>query len=152
MLSIRSSNIAQARAEVAAMRARNGTNLGGIMKPLSRVGILLVPLLAVGCDVIHGSTTTACTIGTGPSQTCVEVWTNVSTSQSLTTAENECMNNGGVVSNACSRDGADGGCKTTKTSSGVSVSTTVWYFSGVAETVDTEMSNCTQNGGTWLSP
>ena len=122
------------------------------MKRLFLVAVLLIPLLAEGCNVVHGSTTTACTVGTGPSQTCVEVWTNVSTSQSLTTAENECMNNGGVVSNACSRDGADGGCKTTKTSSGVSVSTTVWYFSGVAETVDTEMSNCTQNGGTWLSP
>jgi len=122
------------------------------MKRLSLAGALLVPLLAMGCNVVHGSTTTACTLGTGPSQTCVEVWTNVSTSQSITTAENNCTNNGGVVSSACSHDGADGGCKTTTTSSGVSVSTTVWYFSGVAETVDTEMSNCTQSGGTWLSP
>jgi hypothetical protein len=122
------------------------------MKYLSLVGILLVPLLAVGCNVVHGSTTTACTLGTGPSQTCVEVWTNVSTSQSITTAENDCTNNGGVVSNACSHDGADGGCKTTTTSSGVSVSTTVWSYSGVADTIATEMSNCSQGGGTWLSP
>ena len=122
------------------------------MKPLSRVAVLLVPLLAVGCDVIHGSTTTACTIGTGPSQTCVEVWTNVSTSQTITTAQNDCTNNGGVVSNACSHDGADGGCKKTTTSVGISVSTTVWYYSGAADTVDTETSSCAQNGGTWLSP
>jgi hypothetical protein len=121
------------------------------MKRLSLVGVLLVPLLAVACNV-HGSTTTACTLGTGPSQTCVEVWTNVSTSQSIATAENDCTNNGGVVSNACSHDGADGGCKTTTTSSGVSISTTVWYYSGVAGTVDTEMSNCAQSRGNWLSP
>ena len=122
------------------------------MKRLSLVGVFLVFLLAIGCDVLHGSTTTACTLGTGPSQTCLEVWTNVSTSQIITASENDCTNNGGVVSNACSHDGADGGCKTTKTSSGVSVSTTVWYYSGVAETVDTEMSNCAQSSGTWISP
>ena len=127
-------------------------NLGATMKRLLLVVVLLVPLLAAGCNVVHGSTTTACTVGAGPSQTCVEVWTNVSTSQSIATAENECSAKGGVVSNTCSRDGADGGCKTTTTSSGVSVSTTVWYFSGVAETVDAETSSCAQNGGTWVSP
>jgi hypothetical protein len=57
------------------------------MKHLSLVGVLLVPLLAMGCDVVHGSTTTACTLGTGPSQTCVEVWTNVSTSQIVSSGE-----------------------------------------------------------------
>lgn len=122
------------------------------MNRLSLAGTLLVPLLAMGCNVVHGSTTTACTLGTGPNQTCVEVWTNVSTSQSITTAEDDCTNNGGVISNACLHDGADGGCKTTTTSSGFSVSTTVWYYSGVAETVNTEMSNCAQGGGTWISP
>jgi hypothetical protein len=122
------------------------------MKRLSPVGVLLVVLLAVGCDGLHGSTTTACTLGAGPSQTCVEVWSNVSTSQIIATAESDCTNKGGVVSNACSRDGADGGCQTTTTSSGISASTTVWYYSGSAETVDTEMSNCAQSGGTWLSP
>jgi hypothetical protein len=122
------------------------------MKRFSIVGVLLVPLLAVGCNLVHGSTTTACTLGAGPSQTCVEIWTNVSTSQSITTAENDCTNNGGVLSNACSHAGADGGCKTTTTTSGISVSTTAWYYSGVAETVSAEMSNCTQNGGTWISP
>jgi hypothetical protein len=122
------------------------------MKRLSLLGALFVPLLALGCNVVHGSTTTACTLGTGPSQTCVEVWTNVSTSQSITAAEDNCTNNGGVITNACSHDGADGACKTTTTSSGVSVSTTVWYFSGVADTVDAEMSNCAQSGGAWLAP
>jgi hypothetical protein len=122
------------------------------MKRLSLAGALLVPLLAVGCDVLHGSTTTACTMGTGPNQTCVEVWANLSTSQTIATAQNDCTNNGGVVSNACSHDGADGGCKKTTTSSGISVSTTVWYYSSVADTVDTETSNCAQNGGTWMSP
>jgi len=122
------------------------------MKRLFLVAVLLLPLMAATCNVVHGSTTTACTVGTGPTQTCVEVWTNVSTSQTITAAENECSNNGGVISNACSRDGADGGCKKTTTSSGVSVSTTAWYYSGVAETVDAAMSTCTQNGGTWLSP
>jgi hypothetical protein len=122
------------------------------MKRLSLVGFLLVPLLAAGCNLVHGSTTTACTLGAGPSQTCLEVWTNVSTSQSITTAENDCTNNGGVLSNACSHNGADGGCTKTTTSVGISVSTTAWYYSGVAETVSTEMSNCAQNGGTWVSP
>ena len=153
MLGTRSSNVALSRAQEGRRSAReNRTNLGGTMKRFSLVGVFLVSLLAVGCDVLHGSTTTACTLGTGPSQTCLEVWTNVSTSQSITAAENDCTNNGGVLSNACSHDGADGGCKTTKTSSGVSVSTTVWYYSGVAETVDTEMSNCAQSSGTWISP
>jgi hypothetical protein len=127
-------------------------NLGDTMKHLFRVVILLVPLLVVGCDAIHGSTTTACTVDTGPSQTCVEVWTNVSTSQTITTAQNDCTNSGGVVSNVCSHDGADGGCKKMTTSAGISVSTTVWYYSGAADTVDTETSNCAQNGGAWLSP
>jgi hypothetical protein len=122
------------------------------MKRLSLAGVLLGALSAVGCNALHGSTTTACTVGTGPSQTCVEVWTNVSTSQNITTAENDCVNNGGVVSNTCSHDGADGGCKTTTSSSGVSVSTTVWYYAGVAATVDVEMANCAQAPGTWLAP
>jgi hypothetical protein len=122
------------------------------MKHLFCVVVLLASLLIVGCDAIHGSTTTACTIGAGPSQTCVEVWTNVSTSQTVTTAQNDCTNNGGVVSNVCSHDGADGGCKKTTTSAGISVSTTVWYYSGAADAVDTETSNCAQNGGAWLSP
>ena len=122
------------------------------MKHLLRVVVLLVPLLVVECSAIHGSTTTACTVGTGTSQTCVEVWTNISTSQTITTAENDCANNGGVVSNACSHDGADGGCKKTTTTAGISVSTTVWYYSGVADTVGTETSSCAQNGATWVSP
>lgn len=122
------------------------------MKHLLRVVVLLVPLLGVGCNAIHGSTTTACTAGTGPSQTCLEVWTNISTSQTITTAENDCTNNGGIVSNACSHDGADGGCKKTTTTDGISVSTTVWYYTGVSDTVDTETSSCAQNGGTWVSP
>jgi hypothetical protein len=67
-------------------------------------------------------------------------------------AENDCTNNGGVVSNACSHDGADGGCKKTTTTDGISVSTTVWYYSGVADTVGTETSSCAQNGGNWVSP
>ncbi len=119
---------------------------------LSLVGVLLVFLEAVGCDALHGSTTTACTKGTGASQTCVEVTTNVATSQTLTEAQNECTTNGGVVSNACSHDGADGGCRTTTTSAGISVSTTIWYYSGVADTADTEASSCGQNGGSWLAP
>ena len=122
------------------------------MNPFSRVVVLLIPLLVVGCNAIHGSTTTACTVGTGPSQTCVEIETNISTSQTITTAQNDCVNNGGVVSNACSHDGADGGCKKTSTTAGISVSTTVWYYSGVADTVGTETSSCAQNGGTWVSP
>jgi hypothetical protein len=121
-------------------------------RPFSLAGALLVALVAVGCDVLHGSTTTACTVGTGSSQTCVEVWTNVSTSQTIETAQNDCTNNGGVVSSACPRDGADGGCKTTTTSSGISVSTTIWYYSGVAETAATEASSCGQNAGSWISP
>jgi hypothetical protein len=109
-------------------------------------------MLATGCNVLHGSTTTACTLGTGPSQTCIEVWSNVSTSQSITTAESDCANNGGVVSDACSRDGVDGGCRKATTTAGITVSTTVWYYTGAAETVDKEMSTCAQNGGTWVSP
>ena len=119
---------------------------------LSLVGALLLVLVAVDCDVLHGSTTTACTTGTGSSQTCVEVTTNVATSQTIAEAQNQCTNNGGVVSNACPRDGADGGCRTTTTSSGISVSTTIWYYTGVAETADTEASSCGQNAGTWVSP
>lgn len=122
------------------------------MKHLFLVEVLFFPLLAVGCGAIHGSTTTACTVGTGPSQTCVEVWTNISTSQAITTAQNDCTNNGGTVADACSHDGADGGCKKTTTTDGISVSTTVWYYSGVADTVGTETSTCAQNGGTWVSP
>ena len=122
------------------------------MKSLSLVGVILVAVLSMGCDVVHGSTTTACTLGTGPSQTCVEFSTNVSTSQSLAAARNDCSKNDGVLSDTCSHEGADGGCKTTTTSTGVSMSTTIWCYSGVAETVDTEMSNCAQSGGTWLSP
>lgn len=114
------------------------------------VGALVAPV-AVGCDVLHGSTT-ACTVGSGPSQTCVEVSTNVSTSQSITAAQNDCTNNGGVISNVCPRDGADGGCKTTTTTAGITVSTTVWYYSGVPETADSEAAGCGQNAGTWISP
>ncbi len=122
------------------------------MNPFSRVAVLLALLLVVGCDVIHGSTTTACTVGTGPTQTCVEVWTNISTSQTITTAQNDCTNNGGVISSVCSHDGADGGCKKTTTTDGISASTTVWYYSGDADTVGTETSTCAQNGGTWVAP
>ncbi len=122
------------------------------MRHLSLPGVLLAALLAVACNALHGSTTTACTEGTGASQTCVEVTASVATSQSITAAQNECTNHGGVVSNACPHDGADGGCRTTATSTGLSVSTTIWYYSGVAATADTEASDCGQNAGTWLSP
>jgi len=123
------------------------------MKRLLRLGAAVLPLWSGGaCDVLHGSTTTACTMGAGPSQTCVEVWSNVSTSQANTSAQNDCTNNGGVVSNSCSRDGADGGCKKSSTTSGVEVSTTLWYYSGADDTAAAEASKCAEAGGTLLAP
>ncbi|MGD0837125.1 MAG: hypothetical protein ABSB49_10840 [Polyangia bacterium] len=115
------------------------------------VGILLALLGAGGCDVLHESTT-ACTLGSGASQTCVEVSVNVSVASTITTARSDCTSNGGVVTNACVTAGADGGCKTTSTEAGITVTTTVWFYSGVPATVATETANCSQNGGTWVTP
>jgi hypothetical protein len=60
-----------------------------------------------------------------------------------------CSQAGGTAGSGCSHSGAVGGCKVTASSSGVSVTTTTWYYFGDAATV---MSACSAAKGTFVGP
>jgi hypothetical protein len=60
-----------------------------------------------------------------------------------------CTGSGGSATSACSRSGAVLGCKVTRTSGAVSVSSTTWYYSGTRSTYETA---CAASGGTTVSP
>ncbi len=111
--------------------------------------------VGVGCGGGDGSNslpaggTTACTTGTGTTQTCDEFYQSNATSASLSRLMMDCTSAGGVVSAACSHAGADGGCKVANTNGGVTIGVTTWYYAGNAAS---EMQACTGGGGTWLNP
>lgn len=108
------------------------------MKPL--VGMLAalgVAVLGCGKDGISF----ACLMGTGTSQLCIETTTDVSGTP-------DC--GGGMRVDSCPRSGADGGCNHSFSSSAGSLIQTIWYYSGSATTTSQEMSDCLDNGGTWI--
>jgi hypothetical protein len=98
--------------------------------------------LAMGCGS-SGGNTFACLMGTGPSQICIETTTNVSGNPNCGV---------GMQVSSCSHTGADGACVHAFSASGASLSQTIWYYSGSATATSQEMSDCTDNGGSWMSP
>ena len=57
-----------------------------------------------------------------------------------------------MLVSACSHTGADGACIQSFAAGGASLSQTIWYYSGSATAKSQEMSDCTNNGGAWISP
>lgn len=110
-----------------------------------------VVLLGVACGGVGGGTV-SCTEGTGTSMACVEYnWSGGLYSDIWSSA---CTQNGGTAGTACSHVGAVGGCKVTVTVSSSSLSTTAWYYSGTASTLQTACTNQSGSGitATWLTP
>jgi hypothetical protein len=82
-------------------------------------------------------------MGSGTSQLCTETTTNVPGPANC---------GGGTRVDACPRAGADGGCRHSFAANGVSLNQTIWYYSGTAPETSQEMSDCTNNGGSWTQP
>jgi hypothetical protein len=110
--------------------------------------LALLAIIAAGCGGSSGGTT-ACTMGSGTSQTCAEIYASTATAAGLAQYNMDCTNQGGVPSATCPRAGADGACKLANSANGVSVSVTTWYYAGNAAN---EMQSCTSAGGTWIAP
>jgi hypothetical protein len=130
------------RSDRARLWSGRGTNL-------SLGGFVCIVLLGAGCGTGSSGGTTACTFGSGAAQTCEETSSSEVVSGGIAQAKSDCVNEGGVASDTCSHVGADGGCKVSSSGGGITLSSTTWYYAGQAAS---EMSQCTGNGDTWLSP
>lgn len=118
------------------------------MNPLCLVGILIVCATA-SCGGGGSGATVACTMGSGTAKTCVEYSIPSGASAQAIQGQNDaCVAAGGVVSSACSHEGADGACRVTSTAPGASQTVTTWVYAGNAAN---EMMACTSNGQTWLT-
>jgi hypothetical protein len=124
-----------------------------MMRTVARwtLSIGLLVSIGAGCGGSSGGGggTTACTNGSGTSQTCDELYQSNGTAGTLGALAKDCTDNGGVVSDTCSHTGADGGCKLSSTNSGVTIAVTTWYYAGNAAN---EMQACATAGGTWIAP
>jgi hypothetical protein len=105
-------------------------------------GVALLGFAMLGCGGSAGNSF-ACLSGTGTSRLCLETTTNVAGTPNCGV---------GMRVDACPRDGADGGCEHSFTSSGASIDQTIWYYSGTPGQTSQEMSDCANNGGTWHQP
>jgi hypothetical protein len=110
---------------------------------------LLAVTAAAGCGGGSGGAMLACTMTTGTSRTCFEIYSSIAAAGGEAAAKMDCVNGGGVASDICPRDGADGGCKMTQSQGGITQSTTFWYYTGNAAS---EMQGCVSSGGTWIAP
>ena len=107
----------------------------------------LAAILGAGCGDDGG--TAACTQGSGTSRTCIEYSASGAATASFDQIKASCTQGGGVASATCPRMGADGGCRTTASGNGFSVSITTWYY---AASTASEMQSCASSSGTWISP
>lgn len=99
-------------------------------------------LLLLGCGG-GGGGSFACLVGTDTSQLCIETTSNASGTPNCGT---------GKLVAACSHAGADGACSHAFAANGVSLNQTIWYYSGPPGQTSQEMSDCVNNGGTWIPP
>jgi len=120
--------------------------------PLSFFVFFFCAIAAAGCGSSSSGAKFACTNGSGTSQTCIEITASSAQAGGVDQAKMDCTNGGGVASDTCSHVGADGACKTDLSQNGVTATFTSWYYSGDATTKADEMSACTSNGDTWISP
>ena len=115
-----------------------------------QIAWVLSLLVIVGAGCGDSGTSAACTTGTGTGRSCLEYSASggnlASTFDQIKMA---CTQSGGMASNSCSHDGADGGCRMTQAQGGTSVSITFWYYNGMAAN---EMGACTEAGNTWIAP
>jgi hypothetical protein len=95
-------------------------------------------VVIAGCG--DSGNSTACLMGSGTSQICIETTTNA--------GPVDCGASTRV--DACPHAGADGACRFSISQGGVSLTQTVWYYSGTS--TSSEMSNCMQNAGVWIQP
>ena len=107
------------------------------------IGFWVLALLSVpGCGGDDGKTF-ACQFGTDASRYCIETTTSFQGTP-------DC--GGGTLAATCERAGTDGGCVHTFASGGASLRQTIWYYSGSATQIGSEMSDCEDLGGTWVQP
>ena len=107
------------------------------------IGFWVLALLSVlGCGGDDGQTF-ACQFGTDASRYCIETTTGFQGTP-------DCGE--GTLVATCTRTGADGGCVHSFSSGGASLQQTMWYYSGSATQISSEMSDCTDLGGTWVQP
>lgn len=99
-------------------------------------------LALVGCGGDDGQTF-ACQFGTDASRYCIETTTSFQGSP-------DC--GGGTPVATCIRTGTDGGCVHSFASGGASLRQTIWYYSGSATQISSEMSDCEDLGGAWVQP
>jgi hypothetical protein len=107
---------------------------------IGALGSLTLGILGCGGD---GGSSFACTTGTGTARLCIDTTTNISGTPNC---------GGGTQSDACPHVGADGGCKMSFASGGASLMQTIWYYTGTTTSTSQEMSDCANNGGTWIQP
>jgi hypothetical protein len=106
----------------------------------SAIGLWLVTLASCGSD---DGQTFACQFGADASRYCIETTTSFKGGP-------DCGE--GTLVATCTRTGTDGGCVHTFASGGASLRQTIWYYSGSATQISSEMSDCEDLGGTWVQP
>ena len=113
-------------------------------------------LLVAGCGSggSVGGGTTACTQGanSGAAKTCLETYSSYVVSGGTAQAKADCTSGGGVASDTCSHVGADGGCKLTGSSGGITFTYTTWTYSGNAADASAQMAVCLSAGNVWVAP
>jgi hypothetical protein len=98
-------------------------------------------LATVGCG--GDSNTFSCLSGSGTSQLCIDT----------TTTSNVTPNCGASTRvDACPHAGSDGGCVHSFSAGGATLEQKIWYYSGSATATSQEMSDCANNGGSWVQP
>jgi hypothetical protein len=97
---------------------------------------------AAGCGG-DGGNSFSCLSGSGTSQLCIDTTTNAPGTPNC---------GSGTRVDTCPHAGADGGCVHSFAAGGTSLKQTIWYYSGTASLTSQEMSDCTDNGGTWIAP
>lgn len=104
----------------------------------------LVLAVGTGCGSLSaGGGTFGCDTNQNGMHTCSEIaWTGAAGAPACSSPATKV--------DACSRTGADGGCKgMTITLVGYSTTGTQWYYAGKAAM---EMADCQKSGGTWITP
>lgn len=124
------------------------------MKSTLKMAVLAAAmgLLGMACGGPGGAGTVSCTTGTGSSLGCVEYnWSGLGYTDIWSAA---CTQGGGTAGTGCTHAGAVGGCKLTVTTGGTSLSTTAWYYSGSASSLQSACTASSSGSTTavWLNP
>ncbi len=107
------------------------------------VGVVMSVGLATASCGGDGGNSFSCLSGTGTAELCIDTTTNAGGTPNCGT---------GMRVDACPHTGSDGGCRHAFAAGGASLAQTIWYYSGTAASTSQEMSDCVDNGGSWIQP